>query len=78
MTPRQLMALCDAHREYEGHRNGQGGQSGGQSGGRTRAAVAPGHGQGSAGWLMAVSRDLNRSRSGRQRPVYTVPAPGVS
>jgi hypothetical protein len=76
------MALCDAHREYEGHRNGGGQAAGGQMGGRTQAAVGAGvqrgHGQGSAGWLMAVSRDLDRSRGGRKRPVYTVPAPGVS
>jgi hypothetical protein len=55
MTPRQLMALADKHREFEGGatRNGQQMQAQPR---RQRST------SGSAGWLMAVANDLNRHR----------------
>jgi hypothetical protein len=55
MTPRQLMALADKHRDFEGGatRNGQ------------QMVAQPQRQQstsGSAGWLMAVANDLNRRK----------------
>jgi hypothetical protein len=63
MTPRQLMALADQHREHEG----TGPTSGGQP--MTKARSRPVSTAGSAGWLMAVSDSLERTRTGRVNAV---------
>lgn len=56
MTPRQLMALADAHREFEG--GGRGARSP-----ERRPPSRPASTQGSAGWLMAVAQSLEQGRS---------------
>ena len=74
MTPRQLMALCDAHREFEGAAN-----RGGQPVRAQRQSAPRANGQGGAGWLLAVSTSLDRSRPRRVNTVHapTLSAPGV-
>lgn len=73
MTPRQLMALCDAHREFEGAAN-----RGGQPVAAQRQSAPRANGQGGAGWLMAVSTGLDRNRKARAQRVNTVRAPILS
>lgn len=72
MTPRQLMALADQHREHSptGVQRGQP---------VTQGPARSNDTHGSAGWLMAVSSGLDRSRGGRRVNVAPprVPAPGV-
>lgn len=55
MTPRQLMALADKHREFEGGTTQNGRQMQAQP--RRQQSTS-----GSAGWLMAVANDLNRHK----------------
>jgi hypothetical protein len=66
MTPRQLMALCRSHEEYQAPTRGE----------RRERAPARVNGSGSAGWLMAVSTGLDRSRK-RRAHTPTMTAPGV-
>jgi hypothetical protein len=66
MTPRQLMALCRSHEEYQTP------STRGERHERTPARV---NGSGSAGWLMAVSNGLDRNR---KRRAHTQAAPTLS
>jgi hypothetical protein len=52
MTPRQLLALTAQHRVFNG----------GESPEAAYSTPRSSSGQGSAGWLMAVARDLNSTK----------------
>jgi hypothetical protein len=79
MTPRQLMALADQHREH--HDPGAGPSVAQPAAAPRRATHGPVSTAGSAGWLMAVAGGLDRNRRRRVNApatVTTIRAPGVS